>query len=106
VSVAATSDGRRVAVELMAFELGDAVPEPVRAGVAHWSQWLEGWCVDWDHRGGVFQVGSRLWRAPRSGALPLVANFEYAGPGRYTARAKVFDVLGGSAVAEVALDLP
>ena len=23
------------------------------AGVAHWSQWIDGWCIDWDHRGGA-----------------------------------------------------
>jgi hypothetical protein len=106
--VAAKADGRRVALELTSFELGpDAggVPSSVRAGVLHWSQWLEGWCVDWDYRGGTFQAGSHVWRAPRAAKLPVVATFEYAGPGRYMARVKAFDVLGGSAVAEVAIDV-
>jgi hypothetical protein len=105
IDVVVRADGRRVALEVTSFDLGagGGVPEPVRAGVAHWSQWLEGWCVDWDHRGGAFHASDRVWRAPRSTALPLVATHEYGSPGRYRARVKAFDVLGGSASAEVAV---
>jgi hypothetical protein len=74
--------------------------------VAHWSQWLEGWCVDWDYRGGAFHAQSRVWRPPRRAALPLVTAHEYPGTGRYVAHVKAFDALGGAAVANVALDIP
>jgi hypothetical protein len=106
IGLSAKTDGRRVAVEVTSFELGEgAVPAPVRAGVAHWSQWLEGWCVDWDHRGGTHRAGSRVFRAPRAPDLPLVATHEYDRAGRYVAHVKAFDVLGGASVAEVALDV-
>jgi DNA modification methylase len=102
MAIAAKTDGRRVAVEVTSFDLGDgALAEPARAGVSHWSQWLEGWCVDWDHQGGALRAQSRVWRAPRAKVLPLVTTHEYERPGRYVAHVKAFDVLGGSAVAEI-----
>ncbi len=99
-------DGRSATIELASFALpARAVPAPARAGVEHWSQWIEGWCVDWDHRGGALHAGSRAWRARArpgagkpapQGVLPLTATHAYEGPGRYVALVKAFDVLGGA----------
>jgi hypothetical protein len=87
--------GRRCIVELNSFALkSPGVPLEVRAAVTHWSQWLEGWCVDWQHEEGPVRSGTRTWRS-RSG-LALSAAHDYERPGRYVARVKAFDILGGS----------
>jgi hypothetical protein len=89
-------DGRSATIELASFALVDpAVSEPVRSSVAHWSQWIDGWCIDWDHRGGALHAGSRVWRVRAKEPLLLSATHAYAGPGRYVALVKAFDVLGG-----------
>jgi hypothetical protein len=90
-------DGRQATIELASFALPlRSVPEPVRAGVEHWSQWIDGWCIDWDHHGGTLNAESRLWRARAKSRLALSATHAYGGPGRYVALVKTFDVLGGT----------
>jgi hypothetical protein len=91
-------DGRSATIELASFALPrSSVPELVRAGVEHWSQWLDGWCIDWDHQGGALHAGSRVWRARAKDSLRLSVTHAYDGPGRYVALVKAFDVLGGMA---------
>jgi hypothetical protein len=95
-------EGRSATIELASF----VVPPralPAGAGVDHWSQWLEGWCVDWDHQGGPLQAGSRVWRA--RGALPLSATHAYGRPGRYVALVKAFDVLGGATTKQLEVEV-
>src|ERR1019366_8687306 len=87
-------DGRNATIELASFALPAlSVPEPVRASVDHWSQWLDGWCIDWDHQGGALNAGSRLWGTRAQTPLRLSATHAYGGPGRYVALVKTFDVL-------------
>ena len=89
--------GATATIELDAFAMpARAAPAAARAHVAHWSQWIEGWCVDWDHRGGALRVGSRAWRSRGHASLALASSHAYERPGRYVALVKVFDVLGGS----------
>jgi len=82
-----------------------AAPDPARASVAHWSQWIEGWCVDWDHRGAELRAGSRVWRTRGQARLPLAVSHAYEAPGRYVALIKVFDVLGGATTAELVVEV-
>jgi len=70
--------------------------------VTHWSQWLEGWCVDWEHEGVPLRSGARVWR--HRGKLALSTTHTYERPGRYTALVKVFDVFGGEATRTVRVD--
>jgi hypothetical protein len=99
-------DGRSATIELASFALPRrAVPTAVRAEVAHWSQWLDGWCIDWDHRGGALVAGSHVWRPRARAALPLSATHSYDGPGRYVALVKAFDVLGGEATKRLEVDV-
>ena len=102
-------DGRRATIELASFALPlRSVPEPVRAGVEHWSQWIDGWCIDWDHRGGAMvtlATGSRVWRSRAQAGLPLSATHAYDGPGRYVALVKAFDVLGGEATKRLEVEV-
>jgi hypothetical protein len=99
-------DGRSATIELASFALPRrAVPPSARAVVAHWSQWIDGWCIDWDHRGGALVTGSRVWRSRAQAGLPLSATHAYVGPGRYVALVKAFDVLGGEAVKRLEVEV-
>jgi hypothetical protein len=102
LAASAAVDGMQCTIELGSFALPDAeVPTEARRGAAHWSQWLDGWCVDWDYRGGALQAGGRVWRSRARAALPLSAAHRYAEPGRYVALVKAYDVLGGSVSREL-----
>jgi hypothetical protein len=106
LSVRKEVNGRRVTLELTSFALPALeVPESVNAGAIRWSQWIEGWLVDWDYRGGALVAGSRLWRTLRRPRLSLSATHAYDEPGRYVALLKVFDVLGGATTREVRLEV-
>jgi hypothetical protein len=89
-------DGATATIELDSFGMpARAAPARARTSVAHWSQWIEGWCVDWDHREGALRAGSRVWRARGQAPLSLSATHAYDEPGRYAVLVKAFDVLGG-----------
>jgi DNA modification methylase len=101
-------DGRDVTVELDGFAIpARAAPADARAQVSHWSQWIEGWCVDWDCRERTLRVSSRAWRAARGkGLLTLASSHAYERPGRYVAAVKVFDVLGGTTTKRLQIRVP
>ena len=102
----AVGEGRRATITLDSFAMpARAAPASARASVAHWSQWMEGWCVDWEHDGGALRAGSRAWRARAQPALPLSMVHTYDAPGRYVALVKVFDVLGGATTKALAVDV-
>jgi hypothetical protein len=99
-------DGSVATVALNSFAIPErAVPQVARASIAHWSQWIDGWCVDWDHRGGELRVGSQAWRSRGQARLPLSATHAYRSPGRYAAMIKAFDVLGGATTARLRVDV-
>jgi hypothetical protein len=102
-------DGRQATIDLLSFAFAartmSAVPAAARAGVTHWSQWIDGYCIDWDHRAGVLNAGSRVWRARGQARLPLAATHAYAAPGSYVALVKAFDVLGGAATRALRVDV-
>jgi DNA modification methylase len=94
LSASVAVEGPVATIALDAF----AVPPrgaPAASRVAHWSQWIEGWCVDWDHQGGALRLGSRVWRPRGRATLPLAVSHAYERPGQYKAVVKAFDVLGG-----------
>ena len=100
-------EGSIATIALHSFAMpARTVPRAVRTGVEHWSQWIEGWCVDWDHHGRELRVGSQAWRPARGSAhLPLLATHAYGGPGRYAALVRAFDVLGGATTTELRVDV-
>ena len=99
-------DGRSATIELASFALPrGAVCTSARPRVDHWSQWIDGWCIDWDHRGGALVTGSRVWRSRGQTGLPLSATHAYDGPGRYVALVKAFDVLGGEATKRLEVEV-
>jgi hypothetical protein len=94
LAVHADVAGRRCTLTLDGYTPQRAVPAEARAGITHWSQWLEGWCVDWEYEGAALHAGSRVWRT--RGKLALCATHVLGRPGRTRVRVKVFDVLGGT----------
>ena len=78
-------DGRSATIELASFALPPrAVPLSARAAVAHWSQWIDGWCIDWDHRGGAmvtFATGSRVWAIACAGRPAALRDARVRRPG-------------------------
>jgi hypothetical protein len=93
-------------VALNSFAIPEqAVPRGARTSIAHWSQWIDGWCVDWDHHGGELRVGSQTWRPRGQAPLPLSATHAYRSPGRYSALVKAFDVLGGATTTQLRVDV-
>jgi hypothetical protein len=88
-------EARRATLGLVSFALPrGAAPPRARAAVTHWSQWIEGWCVDWDHHGGPLRAGAGAWRL-KSPRLSLALSHAYPRAGRYEALVRVYDLLGG-----------
>jgi hypothetical protein len=102
LSARAAVDGRRCTIELASFALpASELPAAARRTVTHWSQWIEGWCVDWDHDGGALRLGAGTCRRRGQAELSLSAAHAYDRPGRYVALVKAYDVLGGTATKEL-----
>jgi 16S rRNA G966 N2-methylase RsmD len=102
-------EGKRATIDILSFALAarvmSAVPVATRESVTHWSQWIDGYCIDWDHREGLLSVGSRVWRPRGQARLPLEAAHAYTAPGRYVALVKAYDVLGGSTTKALRVDV-
>ncbi|HEY8091176.1 MAG TPA: site-specific DNA-methyltransferase [Polyangiaceae bacterium] len=87
--------GRRT-VELTSF-----APAVRRGKVAHWSQWIDGWCVDWESEEETLRPTTYV-RRTKTGELALEATqttqerARKGGPATKI-RVKVFDIAGGSA---------
>jgi adenine-specific DNA-methyltransferase len=96
--------GRKATLELTDFVIPpDDVPEEVRAGVKHWSQWIDFWAVDWNHAGDTFHNEWQAFRTKKESKLPLVTSFSYAEPGEYRAMVKVIDILGNDTTKTLAV---
>lgn len=95
LEVTAKASKRDVRLELGNFVIPpDDVPEEVRAGVTHWSQWIDFWAVDWDHAGDTFHNQWQAFRTRKEPKLPLHAAHTYPEPGEYPVMVKVIDILG------------
>jgi hypothetical protein len=93
---------RRVMLEIASLRVPKrAASAPARDQVAHWAQWIDAWCVDWDYRPGPMNASSYVRRKAASGAIDLGIAHTYSKPGTYVALVKVFDVLGGQATTTV-----
>jgi DNA modification methylase len=72
----------------------DDVPEDVRKAVKHWSQWIDYWAVDWNHKGDTFHNEWQTYRTRKEPKLELETTHAYAEKGEYSVVAKVIDILG------------
>ncbi len=72
----------------------DDVPEDVRKMVKHWSQWIDYWAVDWDHKGDTFHNEWQTYRTRKEPKLELETTHTYVEKGEYIIVVKVIDILG------------
>lgn len=86
---------QEVKLRLMDFVIPpDDVPEDVRKAVKHWSQWIDYWAVDWDHKGDTFHNEWQTYRTRNEPKLELETMHSYAENGEYRVVVKVIDILG------------
>ena len=73
----------------------DLIPAKVRERITSWSDLIDYWSVDFDHRDETFH---NQWQAYRTRAEPALATqsdwHEYPGPGRYSIMVKIIDIFG------------
>jgi hypothetical protein len=73
----------------------DLIPPKVRERITSWSDLIDYWSVDFDHRDETFH---NQWQAYRTRAEPALATqsdwHEYPGPGRYSIMVKIIDIFG------------
>ena len=104
LSVDVKTKKRNVQLSLSDFVIPpDDVPEEVRRGVKHWSQWIDYWAVDWDNKGDAFHNEWQTYRTRRDKKLALETEYSYAEAGEYTVVVKVIDILGNDTTKSVKL---
>ncbi|MDQ3241325.1 MAG: site-specific DNA-methyltransferase, partial [Actinomycetota bacterium] len=73
----------------------DLIPAKVRERITSWSDLIDYWSVDFDHRDETFH---NQWQAYRTRAEPALATqsdwHEYPGAGRYSIMVKIIDIFG------------
>lgn len=73
----------------------DLIPATVREQIESWSDLIDYWSVDFDHRDETFH---NQWQAYRTREEPALATqsdwHEYEGPGRYAIVVKIIDIFG------------
>lgn len=95
---------RKVQLTLTDFVIPpDDVPEEVRRGVKHWSQWIDYWAVDWDNKGDAFHNEWQTYRTRKDNTLVLETEHSYAEAGEYKVVVKVIDILGNDTTKSVTL---
>jgi DNA modification methylase len=95
LSVEAEAQKKNVTVRLTDFVIPpDDVPEEVRRGVKHWSQWIDYWAVDWDNKGDAFHNEWQSYRTRKVNKLALEADHTYIESDEYSVVVKVIDILG------------
>lgn len=95
LSVKVEKTGRKLVLTLDDFVIPlDDVPADVQKAVAHWSQWIDYWAVDWDNKDDTFHNEWQTYRTRKSTDLDLTTSHAYEAPGEYTVVVKVIDILG------------
>jgi DNA modification methylase len=93
---------REVSVELTDFVMPpEDAPEEARVWVHHFSQWIDYWAVDWDHRAGPFANRWRSFRTRGEPTLELSGRHAYAEAGHYSVVVQVIDIFGGDTTATI-----
>lgn len=102
LSVDVKTQKRNVQLSLTNFVIPpDDVPEEVRRGVKHWSQWIDYWAIDWDNKGDAFHNEWQTYRTRKDNKLALETEQSYAEAGDYTVVVKVIDILGNDTTKSV-----
>lgn len=87
--------GKTATLELLDFVIPpDDVPADVQGKIAHFSQWIDFWAVDWDHGADGFHNMWQSFRTRDEPKLRLTAEHAYDEAGEYKVMVKVIDILG------------
>jgi DNA modification methylase len=85
----------RVVLKDFAIPSEDLIPAQVRERITRWSDLIDYWSIDFDHRDGVFH---NQWQAYRTRAEPVLATesnwHEYPQSGTYAIVVKIIDIFG------------
>jgi hypothetical protein len=73
----------------------DLIPSELREKITSWSDLIDYWSVDFDHKDDTFH---NQWQAYRTRSAPKLATesswHQYPGPGRYAIVVKIIDIFG------------
>jgi len=95
LSVDVISKGRTLVLRLTDFVIPtDDIPEEARKAIKHWSQLIDYWAVDWDHKNDTFHNQWQAYRTRKEPKIELETEFEYKELGKYQIVVKVIDILG------------
>jgi adenine-specific DNA-methyltransferase len=101
-----TKTGRALRVELCDFMVPpEDIPEDVQSSLTHWSQYIDYWSVDWDHRDDTFHNQWQSYRTKKSPKLDLVADHTYETLGSYDVVVKVIDILGNDTTKSMTVEV-
>lgn len=106
LEVKAEAKGKKVELNLKEFVIPpDDVPEDVRASIAHWSQWVDYWAVDWNYRNDTFHNEWQSYRTKTESKLKLTVDHTYEEKGTYTIVVKVIDILGNDTTKALTVEI-
>jgi adenine-specific DNA-methyltransferase len=84
-----------VVLKDFAIESEDLIPLKVREQITSWSDLIDYWAVDFDHRDGVFHNQWQGYRTRTETSLATESGWhEYPEPGRYPIVVKIVDIFG------------
>lgn len=101
-----TKTGRALRVELCDFMVPpEDIPDDVQSSLTHWSQYIDYWSVDWDHRDDTFHNQWQSYRTKKNPNIELAANHIYEAPGSYDVMVKVIDILGNDTTKSMSVEV-
>jgi len=90
-------NGQEASVVLKDFAIPseDLIPAKVREGITSWSDLIDYWSVDFDHRDETFHNQWQSYRTRDEPALAAQSDWhEYPESGRYAIVVKIIDIFG------------
>lgn len=83
----------------------DDIPDEVRSGITHWSQWIDYWAVDWNYHDDTFHNEWQSYRTKQNSKLELTTGKIYDTNGKYTVLVKVIDILGNDTTKAIQIEI-
>ncbi len=77
----------------------------MQRAITHWSQWIDYWAIDWDHKGDTFHNQWQSYRTKKQPRLDLRATNAYGEAGPRTIVVKVIDILGNDTTKSVRVEV-
>ncbi len=106
LDVRVRKSGKKAVLTLMDFIIppGD-VPQEAMQAITHWSQWIDYWAVDWNHRDDTFHNEWQSYRTKKNPKIETEVDHLYEAKGDYTIVIKVIDILGNDTTKAVGVKI-